>query len=141
MNRALKTGVVAATVCTALTLGACATDGYYGYGGGYYSGYYSGYYPYATPYLYPSSSISLYYSSPRYYRYYRHRYPYYRNNYYRYRGHHYYGRPGHYYGRPGRYYGGRGHYYGRPGHYNRPARPAYRTPSYHRPAGGHRGRH
>ncbi|WHI51430.1 hypothetical protein P3339_00920 [Microbulbifer sp. MLAF003] len=34
MNRAVKSVIIAATVCVGLTLGACTTGGY----GGYYSG-------------------------------------------------------------------------------------------------------
>ncbi|AWF83108.1 hypothetical protein BTJ40_21095 [Microbulbifer sp. A4B17] len=66
MNRAAKTVILTAMVCTALTLGACATDGYYttytSYGGpsGGPVAYTSSYaYPYATPNYYASSNIYL----------------------------------------------------------------------------------
>ncbi|WP_444920416.1 hypothetical protein ACJJID_16500 [Microbulbifer sp. CnH-101-G] len=77
MNRAVKAAFIAVTVCTALTLGACATDSYYN--GGYYGGYYRGggvaytssfVYPYATPNYYPSSNIYVSYRTPVY-QYYR----------------------------------------------------------------------
>lgn len=112
MNRIVKKGLLAATVFGSLTLGACVSDGYYSSGSVGYSSY-----PYSRPYVYPSGSVSYYYSSPRYYRY--GAYPrYYRGGYYRYHGRHYYNRPGYHYNRPG-------HHYNRPS-YNRPAtRPSH----------------
>lgn len=124
MKRIVKNGLLAATIFGSLTLGACVTDGYYSSGSVGYSTY-----PYSRPYVYPSGSVSYYYSSPRYYRGYYPRayYPrYYRGGtHYRYYNRHYYNR----------------HYYNRP-HYNRPG---YNRPHYNRPGnrpghhgGGHR---
>jgi len=110
MKSIVKKGLLAVTVFGTLTLGACVSDGYYSSGTTGYSTY-----PYSRPYVYPSGSVSFYYSSPRYYRY-GHRY--HRGGYYRYHGRHYYNR--HHHGR---------HYYNRP-HHNRP--------HYNRP---HRGGH
>ncbi|GAA5525271.1 hypothetical protein Maes01_01836 [Microbulbifer aestuariivivens] len=100
MNRTIKSALIVAAICSALSLSACVADGYYA-GGSYYSSY-----PYySRPYLYPSSGAYLYYSSPRYRPYYHH--------------HH---RP--HYNRPGR------PHYNRPGrpHYNRPGRPPHHRP-------------
>ncbi|WP_066960665.1 hypothetical protein [Microbulbifer sp. Q7] len=126
MKSIVKKGLLAVTVFGTLTLGACVSDGYYSSSSVGYSSY-----PYSRPYVYPSSSVSFYYSSPRYYRY-GHRYGhprYYRGGYHRYHGRHYYNRPGY---RPP-------HSHHRP---NRPGRPTH-LPS-HRPGGGHHhrgGRH
>ena len=109
MKRFFRTGLIAVTVCGALILSACATDGYYGSG---YSTAYPSYYGY------PSSSISLYYSSPRYYRYRYH--PHYRHHYrHRHYRHHY-----RHHGRP--YYRYRGGYRGHHGYHSRPGRGVHR---------------
>lgn len=125
MKRIVKKGLLAATVFGTLTLGACVTDGYYSSGSVGYSSY-----PYSRPYVYPSSSVSFYYSSPRYYRGY---YP--RAYYPRYYGGRYYRHHGRYYGN--RHYRHHGRYYGHGRHYNRPHH-SHRS-GYHRShrSGGH----
>ncbi|WP_444928955.1 hypothetical protein ACJJIF_13965 [Microbulbifer sp. SSSA002] len=60
MNRAVRMVILTTTVCTALTLGACVTDGYYTSYGGPQVAYTSSYsYPYATPNYYASSNVYL----------------------------------------------------------------------------------
>jgi hypothetical protein len=137
MSRIAKTGLIVATVCTALTLGACVSDGYYS-GGATYSTY-----PYTRPYVYPSSNIYLRYSSPRYYHGYQ---PYYYPRHYYPR--HYYQRP-HGYIRPGPRYQYRGYQHYR-GHQQYRGQRHYRGHQQYRgqrhmhrasPRGVHRGSH